>query len=76
MLLLTLILLITVPDFRIKTSNKKLHLILNNSNNKYLIYTSKIDQLNSVIKTAGINLCALFYEFFLFYKSIMCMVTS
>ena len=35
----------------------------NNNNNNNFIYTSKIDQLNLNIKTAGINLCAVVKQF-------------
>ena len=35
----------------------------NNNNSNNFIYTSKIDQLNLNIKTAGINLCAVVKPF-------------
>ena len=44
-----------------RVSDQYLQFLKNNNNN--FIYTSKIDQLNLNIKTAGINLCAVVKPF-------------
>ena len=45
-----------------RVSDQYLQFLKNNNNNNF-IYTSKIDQLNLNIKTAGINLCAVVKPF-------------
>ena len=45
----------------------------NNNSNKYLIYTTKIDQLNLDIKTASTNLCVVYKIFHISVSNKKCL---